>query len=159
MRTFRRCVVASSRWLALAVVVLAAGTAAPAAMSGTSKAPTPLLDRLDAMWSKGDVAAFGSVYGRGAVVSYYVSGVRFVGRSQIVQEMQSAHACNYTIKRIAPVAVHGQFAATFKTVKGTGACAGPVTFLAVYQIQHGKVVRDWHLLPGTTPPFDQVAPE
>jgi hypothetical protein len=55
--------------------------------------------------------------------------------------------------------VHGQFAATFKTVKGTGACAGPVTFLAVYQVQHGKVVRDWHLLPGTTPPFDQVAPE
>jgi hypothetical protein len=109
------------------------------------------------MWSKGDVAAFGSVYGRGAVVSYYVAGVKFVGRSEIVQEMQSAHACNYTIKRIAPVAVNGEFAATFKTVTGSGACAGPVTFLAVYQIRHGKVVRDWHLLPGTTPPFDQIA--
>jgi hypothetical protein len=148
----------SGRWLALAVIVLAAGATAPGATSGTGKTPTALLDRLDALWSNGDVRAFGSVYGRGAVVSYYTPGLKYNGRSEIIDELRAAHSCKYTLKRVAPIIVNGQFAVTFKTVGGGCSGAG-VTFMTVYQIQHGKVMRDWHLLPGTSPPLDEVAPQ
>jgi hypothetical protein len=127
----------------------------PGATSATSNDPGSLVKRLDTMWSRGDTAGYASVYASNAIVTFYDSSA-LDGRAAIVQEMKSLHSCGYTIKRVAPIAIHGNYAATFQTA--AGGCPGTATFLAVYQIQHGKIVRDWHLLPGTTPPLDKLAP-
>ncbi len=144
------------RRLALTVGLVAAVTAlAPGITSATSNDPGSLVKRLDSIWTRGDTAAYGSVYAANAIVTFYDTSA-LNGRAAIVREMKSLHSCGYTIKRVAPIAIHGNYIATSQTADGS--CQGAVTFLGVYQIQHGKIVRDWHLLPGVTPPFDNVAP-
>ena len=69
--------------------------------------------------------------------------------------MKSLHSCRYTIKRVAPITIHRSYATTFQTA--AGGCGSAISFLAVYQIKHGKIVRDWHQLPGTTSPLDNVS--
>ena len=49
------------RWLVLAVVVVVAGTTSIGAVSGTSKDPTSLIDRRNAVWNKGDTSAVASL--------------------------------------------------------------------------------------------------
>lgn len=145
-----------TRRLTLAAALVAAVTAvAPGTTSATSNDPGSLVKRLDSIWTRGDTAAYGSVYAANAIVTFYDSSA-LDGRAAIVQEMKSLHSGGYTIRRVSPIAIHGNYASTFQTAAGAGQSA--VTFLAVYQIQHGKIVRDWHLLPGVTPPFDKIAP-
>lgn len=60
---------------------------------------------------------------------------------------------SFSAERVAPVTVDGDVATTFVKLT-SGAETG--TTLSVFQINDGKIVRQWNFVPGQTPPFDNV---
>ena len=145
------------RWLVLAVVVVVAGTTS-GAVSGTSKDPTSLIDRRNATWNKGDTSTFASLYAPNAVLTFLDSST-YVGRAAITAQIKESHLCKNHTKRVSPVSVHGAYATTFMSDSSSSkkaSCQFTATYLSVYQIKAGKLVREWHLLPGYTSPLDNA---
>lgn len=147
------------RWLVLAVVVVVAGTTSIRAVSGTSKDPTSLIDRRNAAWNKGDTSAVASLYAPNAVLTFLDSST-YTGRAAISAQIKESYLCKNHTKRVSPVSVHGNYAATFMSDSSSSkktSCQFTATYLSVYQIQAGKVVREWYLLPGYTSPLNNAA--
>ena len=143
------------RWLVLAVVVVVAGTTSIGAVSGTSKDPRSVIDRRNAVWNKGDTSAFASLYAPTAVLTF-LDGSTYVGRVAITAAIKDSYGGKNHTTRVAPVSVHGNYAAALMSDRSASTKAGcqfTATYLAVYQIQAGKVVREWYLLPGYTSPL------
>ncbi len=136
-----------------------AGTTSIGAVSGASKDPTSLIDRRNAAWNKGDTSAVASLYAPNAVLTFLDSST-YVGRSAITAQIKESYLCKNHTKRVSPVSVHGNYAATFMSDSSsskTASCQFTATYLSVYQIQAGKVVREWYLLPGYTSPLNNAA--
>jgi uncharacterized protein (TIGR02246 family) len=148
-----------ARWLVLAVVVVVAGTTFIAAVPRTSKDPTSLIDRRNAAWNNGDTSAVASLYAPNAVLTF-INSSTYVGRAAITAQIKDSYRCKNHTKRVSPVSVHGTFAATFMSDSSTSKdadCQFTATYLSVYQIKAGKVVREWYLLPGYTSPLNNAA--
>ena len=151
------------RWLVLAVVVVVvvlAGTTSIGAVSGRSKDSTSLVDRRNAVWNKGDTSAVASLYAPSAVLTFLDSST-YVGRAAITAQIKEAYLCKNHTRRLSPVSVHGNYAATFMSDSSSSkeaSCQFTATYLAVYEIKAGKVVREWYLMPGYTSPLNNAAP-
>ena len=132
-----------------AVVVVVAGTTSIGAVSGTSKDPTSLIDRRNAVWNKGDTSAVASLYAPNAVLTFLDSST-YVGRAAITEQIKESYRCKNHTKRVAPVSVHGDDAATFiRTARRAGVVPVHGKYFSVCQIHAGKVVLECTFCPCT----------
>jgi ketosteroid isomerase-like protein len=145
-------------WL-VAVIGLAAALVALGAWvlvdryTGPENDATALIDDVTAAWSNGDVAAMRDLYASDVV---YVEpfGDTVTGLKSLIAVVPSAVSEGFTLERVAPVTVEGDFATTFIRYSTNSGQEG--TVVAVYQIENGKVVGEWALQPGETPPLDNA---
>ena len=124
--------------------------------TGPEADATALIDDLAAAWSNGDVDAIKGLYANDVVYKEPLSGGTTSGLSALIAEVPEAVAVGFTMERVAPVTVEGDFATTF--VHYTPTVVGQSTVVAVFQLEDGKIVREWPLQPGVTPPLDNAVP-
>jgi SnoaL-like protein len=119
---------------------------------GATEGATTLIDELNTAYSTGDPSAIPSLYASNAVIRSIGVGETYAGVSAIRPLADGS----FTVERIAPVTVNGEYATTFvKLTDRVGQRAA--TSFSVFQIKDGKVVRQWNFVPGKTPPFDNAA--
>lgn len=58
------------------------------------------------------------------------------------------------MERVAPVTLDGDFATTFVKITGVGIDETPV--VTVFQLEDGKILRQWGFGIGMTEPFDNA---
>jgi predicted SnoaL-like aldol condensation-catalyzing enzyme len=109
-----------------------------------------LIDKLNVAFSTGDAKAIPSLYATNAVMRTIGVGETYVG----VNAIRALADGSYTVERVAPVTVEGEYATTFVRLSAPGYGTG-VT-ISVFQIKDGKVVRQWNFVPGQTAPFDNA---
>ena len=111
---------------------------------------TALIDRVSTAFTTNDAAALTAYYAPNAVVrSLGLNEEEYTG----IAEIQSMASGTWQVSRIAPVTVEGEFATTFVRLHaGDQSWTGVETF----QIQDGKIVRQWSFALGETPPFDNA---
>jgi len=139
--------------IALAVALVALGTWIIVDQYQGPDDTTALIDDVTAAWSNGDANALKSLYASDAV---YVEpfGDTLSGVKEITGMVPSAAAAGFKLERVAPVTVEGDFATTFLRYSTSSGEEG--TVVAVYQLENGKVVGEWALQPGSTPPLDNA---
>ena len=116
---------------------------------GATQDATALIDDLNAAFSTGDANAIPSLYASDAVQRSIGVGETYTG----VKAIRALAGC-CTVERLAPVTVEGEYATTFMRIAAPG--WPTVMSISVFQIQDGKVVRQWNFVPGETPPFDNA---
>jgi hypothetical protein len=114
---------------------------------GATPDATALIDDLNTAFSTGDANAIPSLYAGDAVI--WSMGETYAG----VNAIRALADGSFTAERVAPVTVDGAVATTFVKLT-SGAETG--TTLSVFQIDDGKIVRQWNFVPGQTPPFDNA---
>lgn len=125
--------------------------------TGPEQDATALIDDVAAAMSNGDADALRSLYTSDAVIvdPFTSTGeTTAVGLKAITDLVPQAVAEGFALERIAPVTVEGDFATTFlrwSTNSGQGG-----TVVGVYQLKDGKILREWALQPGLTPPLDNA---
>jgi hypothetical protein len=144
-------------WL-VAVVGLAAGLIALGSWvlvdrytggdSATHDATT-LIDKVSVATSTGDAQAIPSLYATNAVMRSIGAGETYVG----VDAIRALADGSFTVERLAPVTVEGEYATTFMRIS---AGYETTTSISVFQIKDGKIVRQWNFVPGQTAPFDNA---
>ena len=123
--------------------------------TGPEADATALVDDLTAAWGAGDVSAVQDVYTTDAIV-VTAWGSQFTRLNQIMAEVPAAAAIGLEFERIASVTVEGDFASTFLSYRTAAGEEG--TVVSVYQLQDGKILRQWDFEPGVTAPLDIAAP-
>lgn len=142
-------------WL-VAVVVLAAclvGLGAWVIVDGytggdtATEDATALIDNVNTAFTTNDASALPEYYASDAVIRSL--GQEYVG----IESIQSLASGTWQAERVAPVAVDGEYATTLvRLTAGDQAATGVATF----QIEDGKIVRQWGFAFGETPPFDNA---
>ena len=61
---------------------------------------------------------------------------------------------SFTVERVAPVTVNGEYATSFVRLSAPG--YGSAISISVFQMKDGKIVRQWNFVPGQTAPFDNA---
>ncbi len=120
--------------------------------SSTTQDATRLVDKWAAAWSSHNAPAVASLYTKDGVLSHSTGG-RTVGSQAIADLVPFETTIHLQVERIAPVTVTGDFASTFVRVSQSGL---PATWLVVFQLKEGKILREWHLALGVTPPLDNI---
>lgn len=147
-------------WL-VAVVGLAAGLIALGLWvlidrytggSSTTHDATTLIDHLYADISAGNVNAATALFTSHAII-WEGDGTQVTGTDDIRALMIEAKSVHATATRVAPVAVYGNFAATYEQ---DNVLSGPA--VSVYQLRDGKIFRWWSWELGTNKPFDTTQP-
>lgn len=110
---------------------------------------TALIDDVNTAFMTGDASAIPSYYASTAVMRSFGTNETYVGVAAISELADGS----FTVERISPVTVNGEYATTFVKLTSGGQ---NVTTISVFQIQDGKVVRQWNFAPGQTPPFDNA---
>ena len=119
--------------------------------SGATQDATALIDDLNTAYSTGDPSAIGSLYASNAVIRSIGVGETYTG----VRAIRPLADGSFTVERIAPVTVNGEYAMTFAKLTDLVGQRSTRSF-SVFQIKDGKVVRQWNFVPGQTPPFDNA---
>ena len=122
--------------------------------TGPEHDATTLIDDVAAAWSAGDSLAVTPLYTADAVL-VSARGDSYAGPRSITFAVEDAAAAGMQLERIAPVTTEGDFATTF--VSYTDEAGGYGTLLTVFQLDEGKVARQWDFELGATPPFDARA--
>ena len=144
-------------WL-IAVVGLAAALVALGAWvlvdhysggGGATQDATTLIDKTSTAFSTGDANAIPSLYAKNAVIRSIGVGETYVG----VNAIRPLADGSFTVVRVAPVTVNGEYATSFMRLSTPGWSAMSIS---VFQIKDGKIVRQWNFVPGQTPPFDNA---
>lgn len=133
--------------LAAALVGLGAWVAVDRLTGGggaTHDAAT-LIDKEYALISAGNVNGALALFTPDAKV-FHGPGTPYAGTAQIRSTIEDAKTSGFTATRIAPVSVHGQFAATYFS---TPVVSAPV--LTVFQFHDGKIFREWDYVLGSAP--------
>jgi hypothetical protein len=147
----------ASLWL-IAVVVLAAALVALGAWvivdrtSGGDSATqdaTALADKFDAAFNARDANALAALMTKD--VEMRSLGDTAFGNETIADGIASFAISQ--VERVSSVMVHGDFATWFVRYKEPGRAG---TFLSVFQLKDGKILRMWGFEPGVTPPFDNA---
>ena len=140
--------------LALALAGLGAWALADRSSSdgGSTQDATTLVDDLNRGWNAGDANAVAALYAKNAVIRSL--GDTVVGPKAIGKAAASASASGFQVERVAPVTLDGTFATTFVKVTGVGIDQTPV--VTVWQLQDGKILRQWGFGIGMTKPFDNA---
>lgn len=110
---------------------------------------TTMIDDVNTAFTTGDANALDSLYASNAVIRSFGTNETYVGVAAISELADGS----FTVERISPVTVNGEYATTFVKLTSGGQ---NVTTISVFQIQDGKVVRQWNFAPGQTPPFDNA---
>ena len=148
-------------WLAAVVVFAAALTGVAAWVlvdrytggdTATENAAT-LIDNFNAAVNRNDAKAITALLTSNAV--FYQRGDSVAGANTIGKVI-TTQAGTKNLKRIAPVAVNGEYATTFIHFSAMGGVEDWPQ-LQVFQIKHGKLARIWGFLLGGTPPFENIA--
>jgi ketosteroid isomerase-like protein len=108
---------------------------------------TTLIDNVSAAYTTNDAAALASYYAPDAVIRSL--GDEYTG----IATIQSLASGTWQVERIAPVTVDGEFATTFVTLHAGDQAR---TAVATFQIEDGKIVRQWGFALGETSPFDNA---
>lgn len=119
---------------------------------GSTQDATTLIDDVNTGWNAGDANAVAAVYAQNAVIRSLgdtVVGSKAIGRAAAIASASGLH-----VERVAPVTLDGPFASTFVKITGVGIDRAPV--LTVWQLQDGKILRQWGFGIGTTRPFDNA---
>lgn len=119
--------------------------------TGPEADATALIDDVSAAWNGGDVAAIQDVYTTDAIV-VSAWGSQMTRMSGILDSLATAQNIGLQVERIAPVTVEDDYASTFFSYSTTGGEEGTLT--TVFQMQDGKIVRQWDFELGVTPPFE-----
>ena len=144
-------------WL-LAVIVLAAALAGLgtwvlidryAGGGGATQDATALADRWDAAFNARDATALAALMTND--VQMRSLGDNAVGSKTIANGIASYAVAH--MERVSPVTVHGDFATWFVRYTEPGRTG---TFLSVFQLKDGKILRIWGFEPGITPPLDNA---
>lgn len=140
--------------LAAALVGLAAWVAVDRTTGGSSatKDATTLIDNLFAGVSAGNVAAASALYTSDAIL-WQSGSTQAIGTAQIRTQIAGAKPSGFTMRRTAPVSVHGDIAVTQSNAAATAANAR-WRGIDVFQLRDGKIAREWDFEFGATPPFD-----
>jgi hypothetical protein len=113
---------------------------------------TTLIDDQANAWSSYDVDGVRAAYTDDAVlVSPY--GDTITGMDELIGNVEAAKSSGLKIERIAPVTIEGDYATTFQRASA-GAQEG--TWVSVFQLQDGKILRQWDFAPGVTAPLDNA---
>jgi hypothetical protein len=139
-------------WL-VAIIVLAAGLIGLGTWvivdrytggdTATQEAAT-LIDNVNTAFTTNDTSALPTYYAGDAVIRSL--GEEYVG----IESIQQLASGTWQVERIAPVTVSGDFATTFVRLTAGDQAATAVT---TFQIEDGKIVRQWGFALGETPPF------
>lgn len=62
------------------------------------------------------------------------------------------------LRRDAPVVSSGGFSFTFAKGKARGTALPTFKVMEVFQVEHGKILRIWLIVPGRDAPFNNAAP-
>ena len=116
--------------------------------SATSDATT-LIDKFDAAFNARDANALAALMAKD--VEMRSLGDTAVGRDTIANGIASSAIAQ--MERVSPVTVEGDFASWFERYTEPGQTG---TFLSVFQLKDGKILRIWGFQPGVTPPFDNA---
>ena len=146
-------------WLVAVIALMAAlvGLAAWVAVDrfagggGATHDATTLIDRWQAASTARDGQALTALLTKDAV--QWADGSTLSGSTAIVDAVTSTPGLR--VERIAPVTVEGDFASTFASVTAAGVTNQPV--VEIYQLQNGKIFRQWVFGLGRTAPFDNTA--
>jgi hypothetical protein len=111
---------------------------------------TTLIDKTSTAFSTGDAGAIDSLYAKGAVIRSIGAGETYAG----VNAISPLADGSFTVERVAPVTVNGEYATSFMWLSAPG--YGSAMSISVFQIKDGKIVRQWNFVPGQTPPFDNA---
>jgi hypothetical protein len=121
--------------------------------TGPERDATALIDDLATAWSTGDVDAISALYTSDAVL-VTAWGSRYIGVKGIAYEVPGAASIGFEVERIAPVTVEGDLATTF--IRYSDASGEEGTLLSVFQLENGKILRQFDFAPGVTPPLDAI---
>ena len=94
--------------------------------------------------------AIPSLYAKGAVIRSIGAGETYAG----VDAIRALADGSFTVERVAPVTVDGEYATSFMRLSAPG--YGTAKSVSVFQMKDGQIVRQWNFVPGQTPPFDNA---
>jgi SnoaL-like protein len=117
--------------------------------SNATKDATTLIDRFDAAFNARDANALAALMAPN--VQMRSLGDVASGRDTIANGIASQAIAK--MERVSPVTVNGEFATHFERYTEPGATG---TFVSVFQIRNGKILRIWGYQPGLTAPFDNA---
>ena len=110
---------------------------------------TALIDQAEAAWNTGDASVIPTLYTSDATV--VALGNTYTGATAIAQTVASMHGAGFSLQRVAPITLSGDFASTWGEISGAGMPKTPA--LAVFQLEDGKIAREWAFGIGMTQPF------
>lgn len=117
---------------------------------GVTQDATTLIDDVSTAFTTGDANAIPSLYAKGAVIRSIGAGETYTG----VNAIRALADGSFTVERVAPVTVNGEYATTFARLSAPG--YGSALSISVFQMKDGKIVRQWNFVPGQTAPFDNA---
>jgi hypothetical protein len=120
---------------------------------GTASDAAGLIDNFNAAVNRNDAKAIAALLTSRAVL--YQRGDSVAGANTIGKVI-AGQAGTKNLKRIAPVAINGEYATTFIHFSALGGVEDWPQ-LEVFQIKDGKLARIWGFLLGETPPFENIA--
>jgi len=118
--------------------------------TGPTHDAATVIDDAASAWSAGDVAEVASLYTSDAIL-VTARGDQVVGTDGIGALMTNAPRYGLGFERVAPVTTEGDFATTY--VRYTDPALADGTVLVVFQLDQGKIARQWDFELGVTPPF------
>jgi uncharacterized protein (TIGR02246 family) len=108
------------------------------------------IDDAATAWSAGDAASAASLYTSDAIL-VTAGGEQVVGTDEIAARMTNAQRYGLGFERVAPVTTEGDFATTY--VRSTDPTLSNHTLLTVFEMDQGKIARQWDFELGASPPF------
>ena len=123
--------------------------------SGPEHDSTVLIDDIAAAWSAGDANAVTALYTTDAVIVEAWSNERTVGSSEIEVAVAGTARFGLVFERVAPVTTEDNFATTF--IRYSDSAGEEGTLLRVFQLDEGKIARQWDFEIGVTSPFSPRA--
>lgn len=142
--------------LAAALIALAAWVLVDHYAGGSSETEkaAALIDRFNGAVNRNDAAAIAAALTSDAV--FYQRNYNAVTGANTIGKVIATSAGTKNLKRIAPVALNGDYATTFIHFSAMGGVEDWPQ-LQVYQLKNGKIARIWGFILGQTPPFENVA--
>lgn len=120
---------------------------------GATHDATTLIDQWQTASTAHDGQAITALLTKDAV--QWFNGSALTGPKAIVDGVMTDPGLR--IERTAPVTVEGDFASTFASITAPSAGVSKLPVVEIYQLQDGKIFRQWVFALGTTAPFNNTA--
>jgi hypothetical protein len=118
--------------------------------TGAEHDAATVIDNAAAAWTTGDESSVASLYTSDAIL-VTARGEQVIGTDAIAARMTNAPRYGLGFERVAPVTTEGDFATTY--VSSTDPTLTEQMLLTVFELDQGKIARQWDFALGVTPPF------